>query len=50
LRTEDRKSGQIARADDQTGQTVRAGEPLLAVYSPQIAATREEIRLADGAA
>jgi Cu(I)/Ag(I) efflux system membrane fusion protein len=34
---------------NQTGQTVRAGEPLLAVYSPQIAATHEEIRLADGA-
>ncbi|MFZ5657287.1 MAG: efflux RND transporter periplasmic adaptor subunit [Pseudomonadota bacterium] len=34
---------------NQTGQAVRAGQPLLAVYSPQVAATREEIRLADNA-
>lgn len=35
---------------NQTGMAVRAGQPLLAVYSPTLAAARQEIALADGAA
>ncbi|TBR09851.1 MAG: efflux RND transporter periplasmic adaptor subunit [Lysobacter sp.] len=35
---------------NQTGMAVRAGQPLLAVYSPQLAAARQEIQLADTAA
>lgn len=35
---------------NQTGMRVRAGQPLLAVYSPQLAAARQEYRLADAAA
>lgn len=32
---------------NQTGMRVRAGQPLLAVYSPQLAAAQKEYRLAD---
>ena len=32
---------------DQTGMRVRAGQPLLSVYSPQLAAAQQEYRLAD---
>lgn len=32
---------------NQTGMRVRAGQPLLAVYSPQLAAAQQEYRLAD---
>src|SRR3546814_13485817 len=32
---------------NQTGMRVRAGQPLLSVYSPQLAAARQEYRLAD---
>lgn len=32
---------------NQTGMQVRAGQPLLAVYSPQLAAAQQEYRLAD---
>ncbi|MCM2338524.1 MAG: efflux RND transporter periplasmic adaptor subunit, partial [Lysobacter sp.] len=35
---------------NQTGQTVRRGEPLLSVYSPQLMAAQEEYRIADAAA
>jgi Cu(I)/Ag(I) efflux system membrane fusion protein len=35
---------------NQTGMHVRAGEPLLAVYSPQLAAAQNEYRLADATA
>ena len=35
---------------NQTGMLVRAGEPLLAVYSPQLAAAQNEYRLADATA
>src|SRR5690606_20215950 len=35
---------------NQTGMQVRAGQPLLSVYSPQLAAARQEYRLADEAA
>ncbi|MFZ5635593.1 MAG: efflux RND transporter periplasmic adaptor subunit [Pseudomonadota bacterium] len=35
---------------NQTGMRVRRGQPLLAVYSPQLAAVREEYRVADAAA
>jgi Cu(I)/Ag(I) efflux system membrane fusion protein len=35
---------------NQTGMHVRAGQPLLAVYSPQLAAAQQEYRLADAAA
>ena len=35
---------------DQTGMPVRAGQPLLAVYSPQLAAAQKEYKLADTAA
>lgn len=35
---------------NQTGMRVRAGQPLLAVYSPQLAAAQQEYRLADAAA
>lgn len=35
---------------NQTGMRVRAGQPLLAVYSPQLAAAQKEYRLADAAA
>ncbi len=35
---------------NQTGMAVRAGQPLLAVYSPALAAARQEIALADDAA
>lgn len=35
---------------NQTGMPVRAGQPLLAVYSPALAAARQEIALADDAA
>lgn len=35
---------------NQTGMRVRAGQPLLAVYSPQLAAAQEEYRLADATA
>lgn len=34
---------------NQTGMHVRAGQPLLAVYSPQLVAARQEYRLADAA-
>src|SRR3546814_17337997 len=32
---------------NQTGMPVRAGQPLLSVYSPQLAAAQQEYRLAD---
>src|SRR3546814_760705 len=32
---------------NQTGMRVRAGQPLLSVYSPQLAAAQQEYRLAD---
>lgn len=35
---------------NQTGMQVRRGQPLLAVYSPQVLAAREEYRVADTAA
>lgn len=35
---------------NQTGMQVSAGQPLMAVYSPQLAAARQEFRLADAAA
>lgn len=35
---------------NQTGMQVRAGQPLMSVYSPQLAAARQEYRLADAAA
>lgn len=35
---------------NQTGMQVRAGQPLMSVYSPQLAAARQEYRLADEAA
>lgn len=35
---------------NQTGMHVRAGQPLVAVYSPQLAAAQQEFRLADAAA
>ncbi|TWI11495.1 efflux RND transporter periplasmic adaptor subunit [Aerolutibacter ruishenii] len=35
---------------NQTGMRVRAGQPLLAVYSPQLVAAQQEYRLADSAA
>ena len=35
---------------NQTGMRVRAGQPLLSVYSPQLAAAQQEYRLADEAA
>lgn len=35
---------------NQTGMRVRAGQPLLAVYSPQLAAAQKEYRLADATA
>jgi Cu(I)/Ag(I) efflux system membrane fusion protein len=35
---------------NQTGMRVRAGQALLAVYSPQLAAAQQEYRLADAAA
>lgn len=35
---------------NQTGMRVRTGQPLLAVYSPQLAAAQKEYRLADAAA
>jgi Cu(I)/Ag(I) efflux system membrane fusion protein len=35
---------------NQTGMHVRAGQPLLSVYSPQLAAAQQEYRLADSAA
>lgn len=35
---------------NQTGMTVRAGQPLLAVYSPALAAAGQEVALADQAA
>lgn len=35
---------------NQTGMRVRRGQPLLSVYSPQLAAAQEEYRLADEAA
>src|SRR5690606_33634580 len=34
---------------NQTGMQVRAGQPLMSVYSPQLAAARQEYRLADRA-
>ena len=34
---------------NQTGMRVRAGQPLLAVYSPQLVAAQQEYRLADAA-
>jgi Cu(I)/Ag(I) efflux system membrane fusion protein len=35
---------------NQTGMAVRAGQPLLAIYSPALAAARQEIAVADAAA
>lgn len=35
---------------NQTGQSVRRGQPLLTVYSPQLMAAQEEYRIADAAA
>lgn len=46
-----RFEGWVARLyANQTGMQVRAGQPLLAVYSPQLAAAQQEYRLADAAA
>lgn len=43
-----RFEGWVARLyANQTGMRVRAGQPLLAVYSPQLAAAQSEYRLAD---
>src|SRR3546814_1618812 len=41
-----RRSSDLLYAN-QTGMRVRAGQPLLSVYSPQLAAAQQEYRLAD---
>src|SRR3546814_10174815 len=41
-----RRSSDLLYAN-QTGMRVRAGQPLLSVYGPQLAAAQQEYRLAD---